>query len=379
MKTFNLINQSSIISGFLFACLTPASAVTYLIKQVQEGPDSTESGISSDVYFEDIDVLEQNKTTTGTHVALLPIGDYGSTFYFYVAGLDPNEPPYLLDQKFVGQYVATADVKVTSDDPHIPARVRSDENIYTEFSTDNQRWKEALVSGTAPELGWDPTKIRVVTSYVNDAGESAELYDPNNPPEDTSDPYYEYTAGESDRRVGLTWIPSEIKYHQRGTETVTAMGMANVDTWRQVSAGSIQVWPIAQGAIKGLFNGKIIVGSMPTVTIELFDLYPHSHTYAEIYKGTPTLKAPVTVPLGSALRYNGSTPNGTKETPGIITVENWDEHIKEDGVYTLQVVTKTPFDKVNPSDDLGAPERILAVTFTVKRSIKLHGNINSSE
>ena len=70
--------------------------------------------------------------------------------------------------------------------------------------------------------------------------------------------------------------------------------------------------------------------------------------------------------------YNQPTPIGTVDAPAMIPVTNWDQYVTEDGIYTLEVNTITPFNN-------GNPERILAVTFEVDRTIQLVGSTTTSE
>ena len=96
--------------------VTSQATVTFFIKQVVQGPDG-EDVSSTDVYVENDDLLTENKSSTGDHQAVLAIGEYGSTFYLYVQGLnDPDGAPVLLDEKFIGNYVASADLLITSAD-----------------------------------------------------------------------------------------------------------------------------------------------------------------------------------------------------------------------------------------------------------------------
>ena len=63
----------------------------------------------------------------------MEVGEYGSTFYLYVQGIDgPDDgPPVLLDQKFIGQYVATAaTIEITSADPYIPDAHASQRSLH---------------------------------------------------------------------------------------------------------------------------------------------------------------------------------------------------------------------------------------------------------
>ena len=96
----------------------------------------------------------------------MEVGQYGSTFYLYVQGIDgPDGPPILLDQKFIGQYVATAEIEITSVDPYVPTRTRANESYSVKVTSSNQQWTSAHLSGTAPEISWDPLNVVLSATY----------------------------------------------------------------------------------------------------------------------------------------------------------------------------------------------------------------------
>ena len=71
----------------------------------------------------------------------------------------------LLDQKFIGQYVAAATIEITSADPYIPTRTRANEAYTVKVTSSNQQWTSAYLSGAAPELSWDPLSIVLNARY----------------------------------------------------------------------------------------------------------------------------------------------------------------------------------------------------------------------
>lgn len=388
MKPSQAIKTPALISGILLASLTLSQAkITFYIKQVQEGAGG-EDGLSTDVYIEDEELLKENKSSTGVHTALMEIGEFGSTFYFYVQGIDPDGPPILLDQKFVGQYVATADVEITSDDPYVPVRTRSDQPFKVKITSSNQQWTSAQSTGTAPELNWNPLSIVIDSTYEKQEKDGSpissgivDMTDGSTPGKTT----LALTAGEGSEYTTKTHIPADTDSAEAtvpyasvsslmGKESIVVQAQSDTDAngdpiYRQVGSGTIQIWPMAQGKITGLTEGQRITQAMPDAKISLQDLYPNSTTYAEIIEGPPSLDGGI-VPVYTSFKlgpYNGDEP-----LDGEIPVTNWDSYIKKNGQYTLQVVTKTPFNN-------GNPERIMAVTFHVDRTVSVNGAIISSE
>lgn len=393
MNISKQIKPTSIVLGILLTSLaTSQAAVTFYIKQVQEGAGG-EEGLSTDVYIENSELLTENKSSSGTHTALMEVGEYGSTFYLYVQGIgDPDGPPVLLDQKFVGQYVASANIEVTSADPYVPTRTRANEPYTVKITSSNQQWYTAVNGGTAPEISWDPSKIKVEATYEKQDREGAALssgtIDLDSSSEETA---LTMVAGnETEIIVSSTNIPADVDpdgstvprpsdSSLTGKETFLIQAESDTDLngdsiYRTVGSGSIQIWPRAQGRISGLIQGDRITRSMPDVDIYLYDLYPNSTTYATIYKGEANLSGNV-IPVYTSFKlgpYNQPTPIGTVDAPAMIPVTNWDQYVTEDGIYTLEVNTITPFND-------GNPERILAVTFEVDRTIQLVGSTTTSE
>ncbi len=398
MYLSNSLKPTRLVFGILLASIAISHAtVTFYIKQVQEGANG-EGGLSTDVYIENEELLQENKSSEGTHTALIEIGEYGSTFYLYVQGIDgPDGPPVLLDQKFVGQYVATASIDITSADPYIPTRTRANEAYNVTVTSSNQQWTSAFLGGTAPELSWNPLSIVLNATYekqeVDGSIISSGTIDlnttdgeinsttltliPGNEQEFTY-PIVETNIPADDDPVDAT-VPRASDSYLMGKEKFVVLAESGLDAngdaiHRQIGSSSIQIWPRAQGKITGLVQDDRITRSMPDVNIYLYDLYPNSTTYATIYQGQASLDGNL-IPVYTSFKlgpYNRSEPIGTADSPAEIPVTNWDKYITDDGYYTLEVSTITPFNN-------GNPERVLAVTFYVDRKIQVVGSTTSSE
>lgn len=398
MNLSNSIKLATLVFGTLLTSLSMSQAtVTFYIKQVQEGANG-EAGLSTDVYIEDAELLKENKSSEGTHTALMEVGEYGSTFYLYVQGIDgPDGPPVLLDQKFIGQYVATAAINITSADPYIPTRTRANEAYTVEITSSNQQWTSAYLSGAAPELNWDPLSIVLNATYEKQEVDGSIISSGNIDLNTTDDEVnsttltliagseQEFTYSYAETNIPAdndpidSTVPRASDSYLMGKEKFVVLAESDVDAngepiHRQIGSSSIQIWPRAQGKITGLVQDDRITRSMPDVNIYLYDLYPNSTTYATIYQGEANLDGNV-IPVYTSFKlgpYNRAEPIGTADAPAEIPVTNWDKYITDDGLYTLEVSTITPFNN-------GNPERILAVTFYVDRKIQVVGSTTSSE
>lgn len=406
MNVLNLIKPCSIVFGILMTSIVTSQAtVTFFIKQVVQGPDG-EDVSSTDVYVENDDLLTENKSSTGDHQAVLAIGEYGSTFYLYVQGLnDPDGAPVLLDEKFIGNYVASADLLITSADSYSPPRTRADQPYTVTVKSWNQNWAEAQSMSEVPQLGWNPLNMGLSASY--DYEEDSESHGIHLDTDTTDDLPLDDGLGNttlitlqmttdgisqtnfntltldglSANILPVTASPDEFPYTElssvRGKETYKIHAQSGIDAngeiiWKTVGQKSIQIWPLAQATIADgvLKDGDRITRSMPDLQVKFWDLYPNSTTYVTIYKGDPaSIDAPTQVPVYTSRQI---TINQDIPLCDTIAISNWDQYITDDGQYSIEVSTITPFNN-------GQPERLLAFSFEVDRKIEFVGSTTTSE
>ncbi|MDF1656784.1 MAG: hypothetical protein P1U58_04185, partial [Verrucomicrobiales bacterium] len=132
----------------------------------------------------------------------------------------------------------------------------------------------------------------------------------------------------------------------------------------QLDSSFIQIWPVASSSIGGIDSSTLIKSQAPDLTLNLEDLYPDSYTYAQVYQGPQVLGTEGEMVPGSALLVDGAIPRDE-----ILDIEEWDDVIKEDGEWTLEILTVTPF----------GVDRLEHVTFDVERTIRVNGAITSVE
>jgi hypothetical protein len=126
----------------------------------------------------------------------------------------------------------------------------------------------------------------------------------------------------------------------------------------------VQVWPVASGTIAGLNDGDRIRSKAPQLTVTMTDLYPRSGTYLQAYKGPVGTALNPTRIVGAEKVLDQST--SLDET---LVVADYDSVFTEDGQYTIELLTETPF----------GTERLDHVTFTVNREIKVNGLLGGIE
>lgn len=132
----------------------------------------------------------------------------------------------------------------------------------------------------------------------------------------------------------------------------------------QLASQFIQIWPVADGSISGITTGQLIRYTAPQVTLTVNNLYPNSTTYAQVYKGSPNLGEEGTIVPGSSLVINDSVPASR-----VLVVKGYESALAEDGDWTMELVTKTPF----------GLDRLAYVTFKLDRTMKMNASFTTTE
>jgi hypothetical protein len=127
----------------------------------------------------------------------------------------------------------------------------------------------------------------------------------------------------------------------------------------QIASQTIQFWPVADASISGVSQGQLVRYQAPEIVLTLNDLYPDSSTYAQVYKGPQALGTQGTVVPGSSVVINDKVPHDRT-----LVLKGWDSAIDDNGLWTMEIVTDTPF----------GVERLAHVTFEVDRTIKVNGS-----
>ena len=276
---------------------------------------------------------------------------------------------YLLDSRYVGSYVPIGGVVIRSEDPYdIVPRTRADRPFYVDVTV------SGLLSGaTDPEASKKVNFLRHVQSY-GAAGTGMNLdrslatmltqsYIEANTPINTP----------STLTFAINAVPGADRSKVRGEERFSIFSLpdnrVNSETGQTYSApasqlGSqfIQIWPVADGAIAGITANQRIRFRVPPITITLNDLYPDSHTYAQVYKGTPQLGTTGKIVPGSSIVINDTVPQSR-----ILAVSDYDECFESDGQWTMEIVTKTPF----------GLDRLSYVTFHLDRILQMNGSVTT--
>ncbi len=326
---------------FLLAGVS-ADEFTNLMRQVQ-----LPSGVERDVQVED----------EGEQFSPLSIDPGGARFELWAVRSDLSSS-YLLDAKYVSTYTPVADLEIVTEDPYdVIPRTRADRPFDVLIQTHGM--------SDDPDAHQAARKVRLirhVQSYGETNGEDIDrsqaqllqsVYLENNAIHHFSFP--------------VTAIPGADRSKVKGEERYSVFtldhhqGEYQVDA-SQIASRFVQVWPVANATITGMDSGEVLRFSVPQLTIELNDLYPDSRTYLQLYPGLPSLGTTGTVVSGSALVHYAAVPKDKT-----LVLKEWDKMIDQDGPWTMEVLTSTPF----------GIDRLAYLNFTVNRSIEVRGSVTT--
>lgn len=292
----------------------------------------------------------------GQELSALAIDPGGARFEVWTVANNAGQD-FLLDQKYVGSYVPQATVAISSEDPYQTAvRTRADRPFTVTMDIDG------IVTDPSAPMAARMVKIcRYVQEYGPDGNEltidrdDATLYSQG----------YDNSNGSHVFQYPLSSLPGDDRSKLRGEETFTVYSLPDYQVPELVlSTRRLQVWPVADGSISGLQNGDSLRFNAPQLTITLNDLYPDSRTFAQVYKGGPSLGTEgVTLP-GSAVVVYDAVP-----ADRVLVLDDWDTVIDSSGQWTMEVLTQTPF----------GIDRLAYVSFSINRDITVNGTVTTIE
>jgi hypothetical protein len=318
------------------------STFTNIIRQVQlpDGPD-WDVGVAA----------------SGAVLSPLAIDPGGARFELWTVKATPLTE-YLLDSRYVGTYVPLGNLRVRSEDPYTTSpRTRADRPFFVDVTING-----LLSDAGAPDAAKNIKFLRHVQSYG--AGGTGVAIN-----RDLATLHSQVMMTQNGTQT-LTYVVNEVpgadRAKVRGEERFTLFSLPDyqVPQGSQLASQFIQIWPVADGNLSGITANQMIRFSVPPVTVTLNDLYPSSHTYAQVYKGPPVLGTTGTIVPGSSLLINDSVP-----VSRVLTLSNYDAVFDDDGLWTMELVTQTPF----------GLERMHHVSFQLDRTIQMNSSVTTVE
>lgn len=292
----------------------------------------------------------------GESLSPLSIDPGGARFELWTVKASPLTS-YLLDSRYVGTYVPLAQVVIRTEDPYtIIPRTRADRPIYVDVSISG-----LLSDAGAPAASKSIKFLHHVQSY----GAGGTGIGINRSLATLHSQVMMEQNGTQTLTYAVNSIPGSDRAKIRGEERFSFFSLADYQAVEsQLASSFVQVWPVADGSLAGITNNQMIRFALPVITVTLNDLYPSSHTFAQVYKGAPQLGRVGTIVPGSSLVINDTIP-----VSRVLTLTGYDGVFDEDGQWTMELVTETPF----------GIERLNHVTFHLDRTIEMNGGITTVE
>ena len=298
----------------------------------------------------------ESASPDGGQLSPLEINPGGARFELHTVNSDPFIG-YLLDTKYVGAYIPVAEVQIRTEDPYetVP-RTRADRPFNVEITINGLR------SGVDDP---EPSKMVKVLHHVQSYGESGDGSGIDRDQAILLGQGFIDANGNRTLSYLVNSVPGANRAKIRGEERFSVFSLEDYQAPEShLDSLYVQIWPVADGSVSGINNGDLIRFQAPALTLALNDLYPDSQTYAQVYQGNQSLGTEGTVIPGSAVIIKEPVPQNR-----ILTLENWDDAITSDGVWTLELLTSTPF----------GIDRLAYVTFTVDRTISVNGSVTTIE
>lgn len=336
------------------------------------------TGVVMDVYVHGPDGIGEE---SGSYSAALPVGGDGARFQLFGVGLEPDETLYELADTIVGVHVPTAAITVGSEDSYAAVtRTRADKPFDATMTFGNLDAAE-----DAPMSSRYLYVERLCVEYA-EGGDRLPVYNPDGETLRVIEAFFVQKNGELSASI-MTSLKSDLDYKQRGEERIRIYALPNENLdWYPLVEKKVHIWPIADaeltGAVAGVeaavsLHGEVLT-SVPSLVMSATDLYPSSSTYVRVYKGEVNEVAAGAENLFQTVGQEYAVDSFHTIVPQtvskVISASEWEDFASEDGIYTAEIVTVTPFND-------GNAERLAYATFEIKRDneIQVNGNLVDAE
>jgi hypothetical protein len=339
MKTQCLIALALACSGSSW--LGASSAYTNFIRQVQ-----LPSGV----------VWDASVPSAGVQDSPLTVDEGGARFELWTV-LSTPLTTYLLDTRYVSSYTPAAEVVILSEDPYqaIP-RTRADRPFQVQVTV------AGLLEGEAVPAASKAVKLLRHTQSYGDGGIGEDL---DRSAAALCSQVMLNQNGTQTLSFEMNSVPAADRSKVRGEERFSVFSIADSRSPEsQIASKSIQIWPVAEASVHGISEDQKIRLQLPKITLTLKDLYPESRTYAQVYRGEARLGVEGTMVPGTCLILNGSVPESR-----VLVLDRYDSVFEEDGTWTLEVLTVTPF----------GIDRMAHVTFEIDRVVSVNSVLTTME
>ncbi len=304
-------------------------------------------------------------SASGVRLSALAINPGGARFELHTQMTVTPFTGFLLDTKYVGSYVPIAQISVRPEAVEntwsgIP-RTRADRPFFVDVTI------TGLLSGEDDPVPSKSVKfLRHVQSYgANGTGQNINR---------NQAILHTQTMIEQNGSTTLTFainaVPGANRAKVRGEERFSIFSLEDYQAPEsQLASQYIQIWPVADGSITGISQNELIRFKLPSITLAANDLYPGSSVYAQAYKGNLRNNTQLGVDAFVVPGSHKSNPSMAVPWNEVLPITNWDSIFTEDGRWTVELVTLTPF----------GIDRLDHVTFDLDRTIEMNGSVTTIE
>ncbi|MEM9238033.1 MAG: hypothetical protein AAGB14_14775, partial [Verrucomicrobiota bacterium] len=230
---------------------------------------------------------------------------------------------YLLDQKVVGTYLPSAEIRIQTGDPYPHVhRTRADQPFTVEIDV------SGLLAGTnIPDAAKRVMMEHHLASYTGGRTSIDPRHAIGGTPADSG---YISSNGTIVLNFNASSLPAGDPTQAMGEEHFVIHSLPDADAPQtQIASNFVQVWPVASGHITGIEQGQTVRFSTPPIELHLENLYPSSMTYLQIYPGDPRLGVDGEKVDGTVLVLDQDIKEDRT-----IRLDEWEETLEEDGTYT---------------------------------------------
>lgn len=288
-----------------------------------------------------------------------PLTAESSVFQLYTNVPGPNNTQTLtkLDEKTVGTFLPTAGVQILTEDPYFPPRTRADKPYSVRLS----------ISGLRPGSPDVPEYAKTVHTARSYKVYDSTTFQPTSVGGNYADTFSFRQNGTYVESSILQRLPGDNPGAVTGEETFVVSLHPDAGPYTELAKATVQVWPVAVGAIAGIEEGKRYFAVPTDGRFSVRNIYPKSVTYAQVYKGPHVLGTTGTPLPSTVVSYDTYLPQ-----TAVLTLTDLPSVVDGDGTYTVEVLTITPFNN-------GAPELLTHVSFVLKRTLKVNSMITTAE
>lgn len=340
-----------------------------------------ETGVSAHVYLP--------TDNGGNYTPLLPVSDSGNVYKLYAKGTAWDTKEYLLDTKIIKAYSPSASFTIETGDPYFRGDPSSP-NFVMRTRADEPYKFSVAISGVIENDATAAAAEKAVEIEFIGTDYYADTYSPLGIPNVRVEqqPYALRTPYVAVGNQSFPFGYDAALYPVLNTpaDKTKCVGEIQLKVKRYAADGipatyiaepKIEVWPVASATFTGVVDNQVFIDAIPELVFTYKDLYPDSKTYVQIYSGEGVNGTVGTIVETTERKYgayyNPSLSDHTTVPQNVsIGVTGLSSYTPKDGIYTMEIITETPFHG-------RAQIRLKRVTFEVDRVISSRGKLSTAE